>query len=242
MSNPDSLAKNFGVSPNIVVDLKLAAPSDREDLAVGYNGLSSGRDRTFHETMKPREPAHWVALPLPRNGSAPHTLAFSSPNENSLNTASPTITVWLPKDRTMLNQIVDVYFNRLNVHRPVYARKEFDKILSDMYERTTISHDPGHICGVYLVLALGTLSELNHRAVKAEIDNKSDTKSISSITKDLMPMDWPEHDEFFDRALSVKPDLRVSLSSLQALILLHWYLYTEVCNMPFLTQRILRGF
>jgi hypothetical protein len=43
-----------------------------------------------------------------------------------------------------------------------------------------------------------------------------------------MPSDWPTHDEFFARALSIKPDLRVSVSSLQALILLHWYLYTEV--------------
>jgi hypothetical protein len=45
-----------------------------------------------------------------------------------------------------------------------------------------------------------------------------------------MPPEWPVHDEFFERALAVKPDLRVSVSSLQALILLHWYLYTEVCK------------
>ncbi|KAI9066113.1 hypothetical protein FKP32DRAFT_1589993 [Trametes sanguinea] len=43
-----------------------------------------------------------------------------------------------------------------------------------------------------------------------------------------MPPDWPEHEEFFQFALAVKPDLRVTVSSLQALILLHWYLYTEV--------------
>ncbi|KAJ3569705.1 hypothetical protein NP233_g4870 [Leucocoprinus birnbaumii] len=97
-----------------------------------------------------------------------------------------------------------------------------------MYDGHTAVHDPGHICGVYLVLALGTLSELNHRAVDADIENKSDVnRTISSVAKDLMPPEWPTHDEFFERALAVKPDLRVSVSSLQSLILLHWYLYTE---------------
>ncbi|KAF9448605.1 hypothetical protein P691DRAFT_33139 [Macrolepiota fuliginosa MF-IS2] len=224
LSHPETLAKNFGVSPNIVGDLKLAVTGDREDLAVGYNGLTSGRDRSFHETMKPRNPAYWISVPIPRNGSVPNTLALSGQNQNH---ASPTITVWLPKDRNMLSKIVDVYFARLNIHRPVFSRKEFDKVVGEMYEQTTAAHDPGHICSVYLVLALGTLSELNHRAVEADIENKTDFKNISSVAKDLMPVDWPEHDEFFERALSVKPDLRVSLSSLQALILLHWYLYTE---------------
>jgi len=50
------------------------------------------------------------------------------------------------------------------------------------------------------------------------------------MIKQLMPSDWPEHDELFERALTVKPDLHVTISSLQALILLHWYLYTEVRN------------
>ena len=52
--------------------------------------------------------------------------------------------------------------------------------------------------------------------------------STASALKWIMPADWPSQEEFFDRALAVKPDLRVTLSSLQALILLHWYLYTEV--------------
>jgi hypothetical protein len=63
---------------------------------------------------------------------------------------------------------------------------------------------------VYLILALGTLSELNHRVVKLE------------------PIGL--HDKFTGRALAVKPDLHVTISSLQALILQHWYLYTEVSN------------
>ncbi|KXN85857.1 Positive regulator of purine utilization [Leucoagaricus sp. SymC.cos] len=225
MSDAETLAKNFGVSPGIVGDLKLSIAGDREDLAVGYNGLTSGRDRPFHESIKPRNPSYWIPLTIPRNGSVPSTLALpSSPQPAGSNV---TVTVWLPKDRNMFKEIADVYFTHLNIHRPVYSRKEFDKIVNDMYDQSTSGHDPGHICGVYLVLALGTLSELNNRAVKANIDNKDSTKTISSIARDLMPLDWPDHDEFFERALAVKPDLRVSLSSLQALILLHWYLYTE---------------
>jgi hypothetical protein len=225
LSSPDNLARAFGVSPNIVVDLKLSG--DREDLAVGHNGLLSGRDRSIHEFMKPHEPAHWVALSLPRSsGAASQILALTSPTEPPV--TDPSITIWLPKDRTMLNKIVDVYFKRLNVHRPVYSRADFDKVVNDMYDESTVCHDPGHICSVYLILALGTLSELNHRAGDdAEMDHKSDSKSHIS-TQGLMPNDWPTHDEFFARALSIKDDLRVSVSSLQALILLHWYLYTEV--------------
>lgn len=228
MTDAEKLARNFGVSPTIVGDLKLHVPSDREDLAVGYNGLTSGRDRSFHESIKPRNPNFWVPLTIPRNGSVPNTLALSATAHSPILSHGSDVTVWLPKDRSMLKAIVDVYFSRLNIHRPVYSRKEFDKITNDMYDQTTYVHDPGHICGVYLVLALGTLSEINHRAVDADIENKSDVnKTIGSIAKDLMPPDWPTHDEFFERALAVKPDLRVSVSSLQALILLHWYLYTE---------------
>jgi hypothetical protein len=110
------------------------------------------------------------------------------------------------------------------------VRSDFEKILNDLYDGHTVSYDPGYICSVYLILALGTLSELNHRAVKSEMENNVDILGPlgSTMAKKLMPLDWPEHDEFFERALAVKPDLRVAISSLQALILLHWYLYTEV--------------
>lgn len=131
----------------------------------------------------------------------------------------------------MVQLVVEGYFERLNAHRPVFHRKDFEKILNDLYDGHTISHDPGYVCSVYLILALGTLSELNHRAVKSEKEHKGDVLGPlgPSMAKKLMPEDWPEHDEFMDRALAVKPDLRVTISSLQALILLHWYLYTEVC-------------
>ncbi|KAJ7903698.1 fungal-specific transcription factor domain-containing protein [Mycena olivaceomarginata] len=202
MSDPRALAKNFGVSADIVSVIG-ANQVDKEDLAVGSSGLTSGRDRSLTEASIPRDPAHWVTVTY----------------------------IWLPKDRKMVTAIVDVYFSRLNIHRPVFARRDFDKALDDLYEGqmatapdSLVHHDPGFLCSFYLVLALGTLSDLNYRSVHHQIDDSS-TQQL--LVKKLMPPDWPEHDEFFERALSVKPDLRVTISSLQALILLHWYLYTE---------------
>ena len=217
-----ALAKNFGVSPAIVNDIRMAAASaDREDLAVGSAGLGSGRDEAFH----PRNIAQWIPITVRRNSIAlsAGTLALRSP----ISTA-PTVEVWLPKDRKSAKLIVDTYFTRLNIHRPVFIRKDFEKILDDLYDGLTISHDPGYICSVYLVLALGTLSELNHRAIKATEASGDDNVGLGPSAKKLMPPNWPEHDEFFARALSVESDLRVTLSSLQAQILMHWYLYTEV--------------
>jgi hypothetical protein len=43
-----------------------------------------------------------------------------------------------------------------------------------------------------------------------------------------MPEGWPEHGEFFEWGLFYKPEIQATTSALQALILLHWYLYTEV--------------
>lgn len=124
----------------------------------------------------------------------------------------------------MVKRIIDIYFTRLNHHRPVFTRPDFEKTLDNIYDGNHVQDDPGFVCSLYLVLALGTLSELNHRASES-----AEGSHISqAMIKKLMPSDWPEHDEFLDRALSVKPDLRVTISSLQALILLQWYLYTEV--------------
>jgi hypothetical protein len=81
---------------------------------------------------------------------------------------------------------------------------------------------------------LGTLSELNHRVFQHDNGGKTPTQHS---TKDLMGATWPDHEDFFECALIVKPELRVTASSLQALILLHWYLYTEVCT--FMSLRII---
>ncbi|KAG5717034.1 hypothetical protein E4T56_gene20991 [Termitomyces sp. T112] len=224
MSNAAALAKAFGVSAAIVNDIRLSPLIDREDLAVGSNGLSSGRDRGYHEAAVPRDSTQWTRLIVRRNSnaSAPR-LDLPAPGE-----LGPSIDVWLPKDREMVQHIIDGYFTRLNVHRPVFVRKDFEKTLNSLYDGLVVSHDPGYICSLYLVLALGTLSELNHRAGAADLSaTPGDSQYLGSAVAKKLMANWPEHDEFFGRALSVKPDLRVTISSLQALILLHWYLYTE---------------
>ncbi|KAJ7127164.1 hypothetical protein C8R44DRAFT_733798 [Mycena epipterygia] len=229
MSNTQSLAKNFGVSADIV-SVIAANQVDKEDLAVGSSGLTSGRDRSIHEAAIPRDPAHWLTVTVRRGSNAfanPPHIATVAPN------LPGAMDIWLPKDRKMVNTIVSVYFEHLNIHRPVFARRDFDKALNDLYAGqisasvdTHPQHDPGFLCSFYLILALGTLSDLNKRSVQHPID-VDDSATQQLLVKKLMPPDWPEHDEFFERALSVKPDLRVTISSLQALILLHWYLYTE---------------
>jgi hypothetical protein len=225
MSNTEALAKNFGVSAAIVNNILDNTP-DREDLAVGSNGLTSGRDRTIEYAVAPRDALQWIQVSIRRNSPASlNTLSIGRPVYTS-----PTVIVWLPKDREMTTHVVDTYFTHLNLHRPVFERNEFGKILNEYYDGTAAAYDPGHICSVYLILALGTLSDLNHRAVRAELENKGEVIEHlgPEMAKKLMPPTWPQHDEFFERALAVKPDLRVTISSLQALILLHWYLYTEV--------------
>ncbi|KAJ7573922.1 fungal-specific transcription factor domain-containing protein [Mycena floridula] len=228
MSNTQSLAKNFGVSAAIVGDLKLGPGSvDKEDLAVGSNGLTSGRDRAvLQEASTPRDTANWRTVCVRRNPKAAAIAPHASINGAPLDNTS-SVDAWLPKDRAMVHTIVNVYFTRLNIHRPVFARKDFEKSLEDLYNERMSTYDPGFLCSVYLVLALGTLSELNHRWVKLDMETSAKGDNGGSMSKKLLPPDWPDHDEFFDRALLVKPDLLVTISSLQALILLHWYLYTE---------------
>jgi hypothetical protein len=190
-------------------------PGDKEDLAVGSSGLTSGRDRGITDQSVPRDLSKWIPVPV-----ATSTVGSSSAITSKL-------TLWMPKDRTLVNKIVDVYFNHLNVHRPVFFRSDFERKLNALYDGENVQHDPGYICSMYLILALGTLSELNHQGSLVDKDKKIPSDSPIN-TKKLLPTVWPEHDEFFERALAVKPHLRVTISSLQALILLQWYLYTEV--------------
>ncbi|TFK50055.1 hypothetical protein OE88DRAFT_1726606 [Heliocybe sulcata] len=222
MSNPQALAKSFGVSAALVNDLKLnpnAGVADlREDLAVGAAGLISGRDRDITESAAPRDTAKWVSVPMRRN-----SVIAMSPTAAAA--ALNNVPVWLPKDRNMVKHVVDVYFTRLNPHRPIFLRREFEQTLDALYDRQAVQHDPGYISSLYLMLALGTLSELNHKV--SDLDKEGRGNAAASIKKKLMPQDWPEPEEFFERSLMVKPDLRVSVSSLQALILLHWYLFSE---------------
>ncbi|KAH8980297.1 hypothetical protein EDB86DRAFT_3248061 [Lactarius hatsudake] len=219
MSNPRALARSFGVAPDIVQDLKLGPqPLDKEDIAVGSHGLISGRDSIVAELAFPHDANKWVLVPMRRDSVA------SSPS-----TPGPTHTfsAFLPKDHDMVQHIVHIYFECLNFHRPVFLRHEFKVTLSQLYAGESQRHDPGFLCSVYLIFALGTLSELNHRAygLDREAKNKATsggTPSLANVNvKTLMPPDWPDHEDFFQRALSIKPELRVTICSLQELILLH---------------------
>ncbi|KAJ3854419.1 fungal-specific transcription factor domain-containing protein [Lentinula lateritia] len=271
MSSTHALAKSFGVAPHIVNNASASPaplyhyhppavvynssitplPSSsstatarlaEEDLAVGSSGLDSGRDRVVQlEMPAPRDTAKWRVVSVFRSQH------FSS---------TPSMDIWIPNDRNTLLEIVDVYFTQLNPHRPVFFRHQFLESLNQLYDEGASSRpvfDPGFICSLYLVLALGTLSELNRSGYQGEApirdsgaDHENDDSLLSppsrpgkgkrtaksaTTTSDTggsrLPADWPAHDEFFDRALAVKPELRVTLSSLQALILLHWYLYAE---------------
>lgn len=51
------------------------------------------------------------------------------------------IKFWLPRDRTMVTRIVDVYFSRLNPNRPVFSRAEFDKGLTAIYDSCNVPDD-----------------------------------------------------------------------------------------------------
>ncbi|KAJ3788059.1 fungal-specific transcription factor domain-containing protein [Lentinula aff. detonsa] len=271
VSSTHALAKSFGVAPYIVDDTSAAPaplyhyappaavynsndaplPSSssstaverlaEEDLAVGSSGLDSGRDRVVQlEMPAPRDTAKWRVVSV-----------FRSQNYSS----APSMDIWIPNDRNTLLNIVNVYFVRLNPHRPVFFRQQFLESLNQLYDEGSPRpvFDPGFICSLYLVLALGTLSELNRSGYQGDVANgdsaadlgsdgghlspplrsakgkraAKSTPTASDAGVSRLPPDWPAHDEFFYRALAIKPELRVTLSSLQALILLHWYLYAE---------------
>lgn len=231
LSSTRGLSKSFGVARVITKNLPSeASPDARDDLAVeGY--IAGGPPDA--QAPPVLNPVHW------QHSSIPRTTKSGAPPE-------PPVEIWLPYDQARAFKIVDVYFRNLEFARPIFIRREFIASLRALYrlvgggppisyqeaiegedppidERSnnfanylpTVHDDPGFLCSVYLVFALGTLSETNHL--------------MHDDPEAPIPTDWPSHVLFFNLALRIKPDLRVTISSLQALILLHWYLYTEVC-------------
>jgi hypothetical protein len=171
-----------------------------------------------------------MAVMMRRNNIA----LLINPPEGELATSAASassISIYLPTNRETVKRIVQIYFTNLNFHRPVYSRRNFEQRLESLYENRAGSHDPGFICSLYLILALGTMCEINSSVAKRMDGNSQEQVNLVNA-KQVMPSDWPDHEAFFERALTIKPDLRVTLSSLQALILLHWYLYTEVSSTP----------
>jgi hypothetical protein len=189
---------------------------DNEDLAVGSGGLTSGRDRRINESTLPRDSSRWISVNLPRNRVEPSSSTSIRPPQSS-------VKIWLPKDRKTVKYVIDVYFTRLNYNRPALDQVDFERDLNALYNGDITSHhDQGFICMLYLVLALGTLNDVNHHT------NKGDTPASPTTRKRMMLEGWPDHGEFFDWGLYYKPEIQATTSALQALILLHWYLYTEV--------------
>ncbi|KAJ1307347.1 hypothetical protein OPQ81_001453 [Rhizoctonia solani] len=229
LSSTRGLSKSFGVARVITKNLPTeTSPEAREDLAV--EGYIAGQPPDGHAPPV-LNPSHWQHSRINRSGKP------GAPPE-------PPVEVWLPYDQARAFRIVDVYFRNLEMSRPIFIRREFIASLRALYrlvgggppisyqeaiegedppedERShnfasylsTVHDDPGFLCSVYLVFALGTLSETNHL--------------VHDNPEAPIPTDWPSHVLFFNLALRIKPDLRVTISSLQALILLHWYLYTE---------------
>jgi hypothetical protein len=136
------------------------------------------------------------------------------------NSTSEMDVVWLPTNRKIANHLVEMYFNRLNFHRPIFEKNDYMRRFESLYSTDAVSMDDvGFVCSTYLILALATLSELHQ-------------PNLRPSWLEELKAEWPRHEELFSRALAVKPELRVTISSLQALLLLQWYLYSEVSTMP----------
>ncbi|KAG8907998.1 hypothetical protein FRB99_001164 [Tulasnella sp. 403] len=224
LSSTGGLIKAFGVSRSIVRDLPKPASSSA-------TSIPPPAQNTQTQPHPVASPAGGSGTPfLHLHPSYRARLAFR-----------------LPRNRELTQYVVEKYFERLNCHRPVFIPEEFNVGLSALYESldddthnrahspqarihpsrpnrwsnppASVSlnpeDDPGFLCSVYLILALGRLC----------IDNEHMHEGKEGVPEIMK--DYPTHEEFFELALAVKPDLRVTISSLQALILLQWYLYTE---------------
>ncbi|GAW00421.1 c6 transcription [Lentinula edodes] len=154
--HPPAVVYNSSITP-LPSSSTATARLAEEDLAVGSSGLDSGRDRVVQlEMPAPRDTAKWRVVSVFRSQH------FSS---------TPSMDIWIPNDRNTLLEIVDVYFTQLNPHRPVFFRHQFLESLNQLYDEGASSRpvfDPGFICSLYLVLALGTLSELNRSGYQGE--------------------------------------------------------------------------
>lgn len=123
--------------------------------------------------------------------------------------------VWLPKNREIALNMIEKYFKRLNFHRPIFEKENFLRRFEALYNTDSGSpDDSGFLCSTYMILALATLSEMHQ-------------PDLDKAWKERLQKEWPTHEILFSRALVAKSELRVTISSLQALLLLQWYLYSE---------------
>ncbi|KAF9520914.1 hypothetical protein BS47DRAFT_1378679 [Hydnum rufescens UP504] len=116
---------------------------------------------------------------------------------------------FLPRNRDRVASVLKTYFDDLNPHRPVFIREEFIAMVDSLYDSledekaAAISPNTRH--------AVPGKSELQTR--------------FAPRVQNLW--DWPHPETFYEYAISLKPDLPNSITTLQAFILLHWYLYIE---------------
>ncbi|PFH46649.1 hypothetical protein AMATHDRAFT_7560 [Amanita thiersii Skay4041] len=157
MTTVSSLAKNFGVHTIILNEVL-------QTMSAGSSELSPKAGHFTHGSTPPLDPEHWMTILANRNpGDLDSDHLYSSPTP----VPEPAMIIWVPKNRETLHRIVDIYFQRLNTHRLVFSRQEFDEIVAKVYEGR--DYDPGQLCSVYLVLALGLLSEQNHQTWVASL-------------------------------------------------------------------------
>lgn len=137
---------------------------------------------------------------------------------------------YFPRDRAYARHCVEAYFQDLNPHRPVFVRHSFVEVFEAMYDHVenkpsqpstrvkALMEDAGFLFSSYLVLALGALYEETKRQHAAQPEERPG---------------FPRASLFGVVALKVKPYLLTGVTALQALILLHWYLYIEVSGVTY---------
>lgn len=179
--------------------------------------LSGVPHSRFASLSKPHDPAAWSEVPIPR--------ARLTQDQRPL---------FLPGDRAIAEQVLTTYFTELNPYHPIFEEADFREKLDFLYAATSsdpvvrnqaleegggetgkfkgVVDDSGFIASVYLVFSLGTLSILNTRLANAE--------TVEEV--------WPSHDEFYEHAIACRPEFQNTITTLQTLLALHWYLYTEV--------------
>ncbi|KAH7106288.1 hypothetical protein BKA62DRAFT_289533 [Auriculariales sp. MPI-PUGE-AT-0066] len=177
--------------------------TDREDTTVSIEAMQ----------RPPREPSQWMRV----------NVAHPFPPHNSNQTLSY---IFLPKDKNIVQLVVNEYFEKLNWHRPVFGKEDFEHQLKILYSGTS-NHDPGFMMSVYLILALGTLSEMNQHLVTDDPNGTHSRDETRQVMEQIARPNWPKIDEFWARATAIKPDLRLTISSVQAIILWQWHLYIE---------------
>ena len=133
----------------------------------------------------------------------------------------------LPREREIVNQVLTAYFTDLSPYRPIFNETDVHEKIDVLYSSISsnadvragiassrhhdVTDDSGFLCCVYRIFALGTLSVENRRICQAE----------------RVEENWLSHEEFYDLALALKPDLQNSISTLQARLILHWYLFIK---------------